>query len=352
MVLATNIAETSITIDDCVFVIDSMKLKEMRFNPSSQMSELLECWTSQVRMCRTRRTRRTGRTRRTRKRRGQLYVDLLHRFNLSLTASSTTTHLAHLDNQASANQRKGRAGRVRRGYCFRLIPGRCFSSPSDDRAAAAAAAGSSKRSQPEEEGEDDDDYRRDMLDMLREADLAAADDEDDGDEEDEEGRPIAARPKVAVVAKKPVAVSAKKAALPSLQSWRLAPYQEPEIRRSSLERVSAGGGCCAAGRRARAGCACVCVWCAGTVLVAPCESVGGPRSKQECRRSRTVELPPNCVFSVDVDANVVDSVADGGIIVTAVRFAHTNGCAPLRPTTAVPANPQASVWRPGRWACV
>ena len=48
VVLATNIAETSITINDCVFVIDSLKLKEMRFNPQSQMSELLECWTSQV----------------------------------------------------------------------------------------------------------------------------------------------------------------------------------------------------------------------------------------------------------------------------------------------------------------
>lgn len=51
VVLATNIAETSITINDCVFVIDSLKLKEMRFNSRSQMSELVECWTSQVSDC-------------------------------------------------------------------------------------------------------------------------------------------------------------------------------------------------------------------------------------------------------------------------------------------------------------
>eukprot|EP00750_Incisomonas_marina_P022843 INCI4998.9.p1 GENE.INCI4998.9~~INCI4998.9.p1 ORF type:complete len:1527 (+),score=269.06 INCI4998.9:207-4583(+) len=129
VVLATNIAETSITINDCVFVIDTLKLKEMRFNPRSQMSELLECWTS----------------------------------------------------QASANQRKGRAGRVRRGFCFRLIPGNCFMHEND-----ALKQGRSAAPRVHE----------------------FADGADNGTPGEH-----------------------------SLRSWRLARYQEPEIRRASLEQL-------------------------------------------------------------------------------------------------------------------
>nr|DBA23579.1 TPA: hypothetical protein GDO54_014478 [Pyxicephalus adspersus] len=68
IVLATNIAETGITIPDVVFVIDSGKTKENRYHESSQMSSLVETFIS----------------------------------------------------KASALQRQGRAGRVREGYCFRL----------------------------------------------------------------------------------------------------------------------------------------------------------------------------------------------------------------------------------------
>eukprot|EP00937_MAST-01D_sp_MAST-1D-sp2_P000724 g724.t1 len=74
VVLATNIAETSITIDDIEIVIDSGKVKEMRFDPFKQMACLAETWVS----------------------------------------------------QAAATQRKGRAGRVKAGDCYKLFSRRTF----------------------------------------------------------------------------------------------------------------------------------------------------------------------------------------------------------------------------------
>ncbi|KAJ8036559.1 ATP-dependent RNA helicase dhx29 [Holothuria leucospilota] len=68
VVLATNIAETGITIPDVVFVIDTGKAKENRYNEQRKMSSLEEVFIS----------------------------------------------------QASAKQRQGRAGRVREGICFRM----------------------------------------------------------------------------------------------------------------------------------------------------------------------------------------------------------------------------------------
>ena len=69
VVVSTNVAETSITIDDCVFVIDSGRMKEMAFEPESRLSALAE-------------------------------IDI---------------------SAANARQRRGRAGRVRPGHCFRLF---------------------------------------------------------------------------------------------------------------------------------------------------------------------------------------------------------------------------------------
>uniref|UniRef100_A0A2C9JGM8 RNA helicase n=1 Tax=Biomphalaria glabrata TaxID=6526 RepID=A0A2C9JGM8_BIOGL len=69
IVLATNIAETGITIPDVVYVIDSGKAKENRYMESSQMSSLEEVFIS----------------------------------------------------KANCKQRTGRAGRVIEGYCFRLF---------------------------------------------------------------------------------------------------------------------------------------------------------------------------------------------------------------------------------------
>ncbi|KAK2582488.1 hypothetical protein KPH14_004791 [Odynerus spinipes] len=68
IVLSTNLAETSITIDDCVFVIDTGKMKETRFNSSQNIESLETCWIS----------------------------------------------------RANALQRKGRAGRVMPGVCIHL----------------------------------------------------------------------------------------------------------------------------------------------------------------------------------------------------------------------------------------
>ncbi|XP_019173848.1 PREDICTED: DExH-box ATP-dependent RNA helicase DExH7, chloroplastic isoform X2 [Ipomoea nil] len=68
VIIATNIAETSITIDDVVYVVDCGKHKENRYNPKKKLSSMVEDWIS----------------------------------------------------QANARQRRGRAGRVKPGICFCL----------------------------------------------------------------------------------------------------------------------------------------------------------------------------------------------------------------------------------------
>lgn len=68
VVVATNVAETSITIPDISYVVDSGKVKENRWDPALGLNRLEEVWAS----------------------------------------------------RAAARQRRGRAGRVRQGECFRL----------------------------------------------------------------------------------------------------------------------------------------------------------------------------------------------------------------------------------------
>ncbi|XP_010256331.1 PREDICTED: DExH-box ATP-dependent RNA helicase DExH7, chloroplastic isoform X1 [Nelumbo nucifera] len=68
VIVATDIAETSITIDDVVYVVDCGKHKESRYNPQKKLSSMVEDWIS----------------------------------------------------QANAKQRRGRAGRVKPGICFCL----------------------------------------------------------------------------------------------------------------------------------------------------------------------------------------------------------------------------------------
>uniref|UniRef100_A0A1Y1K8X3 RNA helicase n=1 Tax=Photinus pyralis TaxID=7054 RepID=A0A1Y1K8X3_PHOPY len=74
IVLSTNLAETSVTIDDCVFVIDSGKMKEKRFDSNRNMESLDTVWVT----------------------------------------------------KANALQRKGRAGRVMPGVCIHLFTGHRF----------------------------------------------------------------------------------------------------------------------------------------------------------------------------------------------------------------------------------
>lgn len=74
IVLSTNIAETSLTIDDVSFVIDSGRAKEKNYDPHLKTATLLNQWVS----------------------------------------------------AASAKQRKGRAGRTKRGVCFHLFSQRRY----------------------------------------------------------------------------------------------------------------------------------------------------------------------------------------------------------------------------------
>ena len=69
IILATNLAETSLTIEDVAFVIDTGRSKEKSYDPHLKTSTLQESWIS----------------------------------------------------QASAKQRKGRAGRCKAGVCFHLF---------------------------------------------------------------------------------------------------------------------------------------------------------------------------------------------------------------------------------------
>jgi ATP-dependent RNA helicase DHX57 len=69
IVLSTNLAETSITVDDVVWVIDGGRMKETQYDPGKKMASLVDSCIS----------------------------------------------------QANGLQRRGRAGRVQAGVCFHLV---------------------------------------------------------------------------------------------------------------------------------------------------------------------------------------------------------------------------------------
>ncbi|WVQ98990.1 hypothetical protein IAU59_006122 [Kwoniella sp. CBS 9459] len=68
IVVATNVAETSVTIPDVIYVVDGGRVKETQYDADSGMQKLVECWTS----------------------------------------------------RASGRQRRGRAGRTQPGECYKL----------------------------------------------------------------------------------------------------------------------------------------------------------------------------------------------------------------------------------------
>ncbi|KAJ3807294.1 P-loop containing nucleoside triphosphate hydrolase protein [Lentinula aff. lateritia] len=68
IIVATNVAETSITIDDILYVVDVGKVKEVRYDPEADISRLVETWVT----------------------------------------------------RAAARQRRGRAGRTQPGTCYKL----------------------------------------------------------------------------------------------------------------------------------------------------------------------------------------------------------------------------------------
>jgi len=82
VILSTNVAETSITIPDCTVVIDSCREKQSSYDPINRMPHLLDQFAS----------------------------------------------------KASLKQRRGRAGRVRSGKCYKLISKATFSKLNDDTA--------------------------------------------------------------------------------------------------------------------------------------------------------------------------------------------------------------------------
>lgn len=51
IVVSTNVAETSITIDDVTAVIDTGRVKEMRFDAARGIARLQETFVSQVGAC-------------------------------------------------------------------------------------------------------------------------------------------------------------------------------------------------------------------------------------------------------------------------------------------------------------
>jgi ATP-dependent RNA helicase DHX57 len=48
IILSTNIAETSLTTDDCVFVVDCCKMKEKGFDSNKNMESLEMVWVSRA----------------------------------------------------------------------------------------------------------------------------------------------------------------------------------------------------------------------------------------------------------------------------------------------------------------
>ncbi|PFH54478.1 hypothetical protein AMATHDRAFT_72275 [Amanita thiersii Skay4041] len=89
IILATNIAETSVTIPDVVFVVDTAKIKEQRYDPDRHMSSLVSAWVGSSNL-----HQRAGRAGRHRP--GE-YYGLLSRSRLSSLQAYQTVEMKRVD---------------------------------------------------------------------------------------------------------------------------------------------------------------------------------------------------------------------------------------------------------------
>ena len=48
IIISTPVAETSLTIEDVVVVVDTGKVKETKYDPATNLSKLEEVWTSRA----------------------------------------------------------------------------------------------------------------------------------------------------------------------------------------------------------------------------------------------------------------------------------------------------------------
>lgn len=124
--MATNIAETSLTIEGIIYVLDPGFCKQKSYNPRTGMESLTVTPCSKVSpgsraspWWSGRQDRPTGRPHRSLgelREQNHIFINTA----LSLSLIQLSSGLSFLAFQASANQRAGRAGRVAAGKCFRL----------------------------------------------------------------------------------------------------------------------------------------------------------------------------------------------------------------------------------------
>ncbi|KAI5705833.1 hypothetical protein M8J75_002206 [Diaphorina citri] len=128
VVVSTNIAETSLTIDGVVFVIDPGFAKQKVYNPRIRVESLLVSPISKASA--QQRAGRAGRTRPGKCFREQVVLAVLD--PASVLGKNRIDYTVSPISKASAQQRAGRAGRTRPGKCFRLYTEKAYKNEMQD----------------------------------------------------------------------------------------------------------------------------------------------------------------------------------------------------------------------------